>query len=79
MNYLEELLKSGPTIVVRRDQHTGDYVYCRSCGYKTTVIREDGRISIAETDDHGTAEELQPDVDMPLIQALVDEAARVLA
>lgn len=75
---MQDCPECGPIIVVRRDQKTGDYVFCRNCGYKTTVIREDGHISIAETDDHGTVEELQPEVDMLLVQELIAEAARVL-
>ena len=75
---LQDCPECGPIIVVRREQKNGDYVFCRSCGYKTTVIRQDGRITIAETDDHGTAEELQPEVDMLLVEELIAEAARVL-
>ena len=72
---LQECPECGPTIVIRRDQKTGNFVYCRKCGYKTTVIRENGTFSIAETDDHGNAEELEPEVDVALIDALVNEAA----
>ena len=75
---MQDCPECGPIIVVRRNQKTGDYVFCRNCGYKTTVIREDDSITIAETDDHGTAEELQPEVDMLLVQELIAEAARVL-
>lgn len=76
---IQECPECGPIIVIRRDQKTGDHVYCRSCGYKTTVIRENGQITIAETDDHGNADELQPEVDLPLIQELITEAAKILA
>jgi hypothetical protein len=75
---LQECPECGPTIVVRRDQATGAFVFCRKCSYKTTVIREDGRISIAETDDHGTAEELEPEVDLGLIEELVAQAVTAL-
>lgn len=75
---MQDCPECGPIIVVRRDQKNGDYVFCRNCGYKTTVIREDGRITLAETDDHGTAEELQPEVDMLLVQELIAEAVRLL-
>jgi ribosomal protein S27AE len=75
---IQECPECGPTIVVRRDQETGAFVYCRKCGYKTTVIRENGQIGIAETDDHGTPEELEPEVDTALINQLVLEAARGL-
>ena len=69
----------GPIIVVRRDQKTGDTVYCRSCGYKTTIERKGHHISIADTDDHGTPQELQPEIDALLIAELVAEAGRVLS
>ncbi len=75
---LQECPACGPIIVVRRDQDTGAHVYCRNCGYKTTVIRENGRIRIAETDDHGTPAELEPEVDHALITQLVQAAARAL-
>jgi HD-GYP domain-containing protein (c-di-GMP phosphodiesterase class II) len=75
---MQDCPECGPIIVIRREQKNGDYVYCRNCGYKTTVIREDGRITIAETDDHGSVEELQPEVDMMLVEELIAEAARVL-
>ncbi len=75
---MQECPECGPIIVVRRDQDTGAYVYCRNCGYKTTVIRENGQISLAETDDHGTPAELEPEIDHALIGQLVEEAARSL-
>jgi ribosomal protein S27AE len=75
---MQDCPECGPIIVVRRDQKAGDRVYCRNCGYKTYVMREHGRISIADTDEHGTAEELQPEIDIQLIQELVVEAASIL-
>ena len=75
---LQECPECGPTIVVRRDQLNGAYVYCRKCTYKTTVIRDNGQISIADTDLHGAPEELQPEVDMALIGDLVAQAADAL-
>lgn len=75
---LQECPECGPTIVVRRDQESGSFVFCRKCSYKTTVIRENGRIGIAETDDHGTPEELEPEVDLGLIEELVAQAASAL-
>lgn len=76
---LQDCPECGPTIVVRRDQQNGAYVYCRKCTYKTTVIRNNGQISIADTDMHGTPEELQPEVDIALISELVGQAAEALA
>jgi hypothetical protein len=69
-------------MVVRRDQKTGEPVFCRKCGYKTTITREDGPVRIAPPrlvlNAHGTLDQLQPEVDMVLIQALVEEAGRLL-
>lgn len=75
---LQECPECGPTIVVQRDQAHGEHVYCRKCTYKTTVIRENGQISIADTDLHGTPEELQPHVDMSVIGDLVALATQVM-
>ncbi len=86
---LQKCLSCGPTIVIRREQKTGDYVYCRPCGYRTTVIRENGSIGIQSLTKNMFAKfpptihvpdaELTPEVDMPLIQELVAEAANLLA
>ena len=75
---LQDCPECGPIIVVRRDQDTGAFVYCRNCGYKTWVIREDGAIRLADTDEHGTPDELKPEVDVALIGHLVMEASRAL-
>lgn len=76
---IQECPECGPTIVVRRNQKTGDFVFCRKCTYKTTVIRENGVISLAETDDHGTPDELLPDVDNELIETLLSGVVNHLA
>lgn len=68
----------GPTIVVRRDQQTGELVYCRHCGGQAKVVRENGSIRLDPTGERGSADELQPDVDVQLIEGLVDESARIL-
>lgn len=68
----------GPTIVVRREQESGDFVYCRHCGGKSKVARDGDVIHIVPTGTKGTAHELQPEVDTRLIDGLVAESARVL-
>jgi len=68
----------GPIIVVKRDQKEGDCVYCRNCSYRTYIIRDHGVISLADTEEHGTPEELQPDIDILLIQELIKEAAKAI-
>jgi HD-GYP domain-containing protein (c-di-GMP phosphodiesterase class II) len=69
----------GPTIIVRRDQASGEFVYCRHCGGKSKVVREGSFIHIVPTGERGTAHELQPEVDTTLIDGLVAESARVLS
>jgi HD-GYP domain-containing protein (c-di-GMP phosphodiesterase class II) len=75
---MQDCPECGPIMVVRRNQESGTFVFCRNCGYKTTVIRENGRLTLADSEEHGTPEELQPELDMPLITELIAEAARVL-
>lgn len=73
---LQECPMCGPIIVVRRRQQTGDHVYCRNCGAEATVERHAGGISLIPTGRKGDAQDLQPDPDMDLIDALVRETVR---
>ena len=75
---IQECPICGPTIVVRRDQHTGTLVYCRHCGGQARVVRENNVIKIVPTGERGTAEALQPEIDTMLIDELVAESVRVL-
>ena len=68
----------GPTIVVRREQKTGEFVYCRHCGGKSRLERIGDAIRVIATGTRGTARELEPEVDTRLIDGLVAESARVL-
>jgi len=75
---IQECPVCGPTIVVRRGNKTGDHVYCRNCGGEAVVERNGDAISISATGRHGSVEDLQPEADMDLIDALVREVARHL-
>lgn len=75
---LQECPMCGPTIVVRRDQKAGASVFCRHCGAQARVERDGDAIRIMPTGKRGTHEELEPDVDTALLEALVRESARVL-
>lgn len=74
---VQECPMCGPTIVVRRDDPDGAFVFCRHCGGKAQVVREGGRIGIQPIPQHGTPDELQPNLDHSLIDALVMESARL--
>ncbi|PIQ11020.1 MAG: phosphohydrolase [Hydrogenophilales bacterium CG_4_9_14_3_um_filter_59_35] len=75
---VQECPMCGPTIVVRRDHHTGDSVFCRHCGGEVRVERAGDVIHVTPTGRKGTPEDLQPDIDAALIDALVHEASRVI-
>lgn len=75
---MQECVACGPTIVVRRNQKSGEHVYCRACGAQATLLREEGVIRLAPTGARGSADALQPEVDSVLIDDLVAESARVL-
>ncbi|BCB27385.1 hypothetical protein SKTS_22710 [Sulfurimicrobium lacus] len=75
---LQECPMCGPTIVVRRDHHTGDHVFCRHCGGEARVERDGNAIHVFPTGHKGTPEDLQPEVDAALIDGLVHEASRVI-
>lgn len=66
----------GPTIVVRRGHRTGDHVYCRHCGGEAVVAWEGNAVHIASTGKKGTVEDLQPEIDVNLIDALIRETVR---
>lgn len=76
---LQECPMCGPTIVVRRDHHTGDRVFCRHCGGEARVERDGDVIHVTPTGCKGTPEDLQPEIDGALIDSLVRESARVIA
>jgi hypothetical protein len=70
----------GPTIVVRRDQKPGEYVYCHRCGNQAQFkFRTDDGIELEPTGIKGTAEQLETEVDEALLSALVAGAHLHLA
>ncbi|MDD5328949.1 MAG: HD domain-containing protein [Sulfuricella sp.] len=75
---LQECPICGPTIVVRREQKSGDRVFCRHCGGEALVERDGDAIHVTATGRKGTPADLQPDIDDNLIENLVRETARVI-
>ena len=70
----------GPTIVVRRDQQPGDFVYCRSCGGQARFICRTGEdIRLDATGEKGSAKDLEPEVDEALLSELSQGAFQHLA
>lgn len=68
----------GPTIVVTRQQQSGDHLYCRHCGGEAELERDGTEIRLHFTGRTGTPTHLEPEVDLDLIGDLVSSAARYI-
>jgi hypothetical protein len=75
---LHECLMCGPTLVVPRGTASGAHIFCRSCGGEYVAEREAEQWITAPTGKLGRPEDLEPEPDRPLIQALVRESAQAL-
>jgi hypothetical protein len=75
---LQECPVCGPTIVVRRNQHDGDHVYCRHCGGEAVVKHQDGEVCAIPTGRKGTARDLEPEADLDVIGELVRASTAAL-
>jgi len=75
---LHECLMCGPTLVLRREQQTGDHVYCRSCTGEYVTALEAGQLVTKPTGKMGRPQDVEPDADNELIGRLVQESARAL-
>lgn len=68
----------GASMVIRRNQHEGDLVYCRACGGETKIFTVNGQVGLEPTGRSGTPKQLSPWVDSDLVRELVKEAAALL-
>jgi hypothetical protein len=69
----------GPTLVVRRNQRTGDKVYCRNCGGEVVVDRTGSHITVRPTGRMGSPSDLEPEADLDIIGELVRAAGPHMA
>jgi HD domain len=79
---LQDCLMCGPTLVVRREQHGGDAVFCRNCGgaYRLEGGHDDAPLKAVAIGEQGSPAELEPLADTELIGRFVrDTAQRALA
>lgn len=74
---LQDCLMCGPTLVVRREQHGGDAVFCRSCGggYRLEGGHDDGPLKAVPAGRMGSPAELEPLADTELIGRFVRDTA----
>lgn len=75
---LHECLMCGPTLVLRKDQVTGDHVYCRNCTGEYLVENKEGVLATTATQRMASAKDLEPEVDTDLIARIVRESASAL-
>lgn len=69
----------GPTIVVRRNQHEGERVFCRNCGNEAVISHKEGKISATPTGMKGDIRNLEAVPDLDVIGELVKAAAMILS
>jgi hypothetical protein len=66
----------GPTLVVRRDQIPGSTLYCRNCGGEFIAEQNaDGVLQVSPSGRQGSARDLEPGADIPLIAQIVQESS----
>lgn len=65
-------------LVVRREQRAGDALFCRNCGagYHLENGYDDALLNAVPSSNRGSAADLAPAPDMPLIQRLARDTAR---
>lgn len=76
---MQECPICGPTIVVRRNQHSGDSVFCRNCGNEAIVSDKGGKIIAIPTGMKGDIKDLEAVPDLDVIGELVKAAAMILS
>jgi hypothetical protein len=72
---LQECPMCGPTLVIRREQQSGEHIFCRNCGGDFILQDDQQGLSAQPTGKQGEVRELEPEADIPLIQRVVAEAA----
>lgn len=75
---LQDCPMCGPTIVVRRDQLSGESVYCRACGSHAHMEKDHNQISLKFSGRKGNPAELQPAPDLLQIDELAKKSAAAL-
>ncbi len=68
----------GPTLVVQREHHAGDHLYCRNCGGEFVLEQEATHLIAKPTGRKGDAADLEPETDNALIARTVHAAVAAL-
>jgi hypothetical protein len=75
---LQECPMCGPTLVLLREQRSGEHLYCRNCGGEFVLKESQNQLRAQPTGRQGAAAQLQPQADHALIRRIVAEAATCL-
>ena len=68
----------GPTLVLRKDHHAGQHIYCRSCTGEFALKSIDHALVAIPTGNHGQPADLEPEADTELIERTVTAAVQAL-
>lgn len=75
---IQTCLTCGPTIVVRRNQKSGEHAYCPNCAGEAVIEKSKTGVVIHHTRRKGSVKTLQPKVDLDLIGEFVATSAAAL-
>ncbi|MCG7920997.1 MAG: HD domain-containing protein [Candidatus Thiodiazotropha lotti] len=75
---LQTCLLCGPTIALRKNQQSGDLVYCPNCGSESVVETVNHEWRITATGKRGSVMARQMEIDSDLIQELIQSNAAYL-
>lgn len=68
----------GPTLVLRKDHHAGQHIYCRNCTSEFELKGIDHALLATPTGHKGQPADLEPEADTDLIQRTVISATQAL-
>ncbi|RUJ24906.1 HD domain-containing protein [Pseudomonas aeruginosa] len=65
----------GPTLVLTRESHAGEHIYCRNCAGEFELRATENKLVAEPTGRQGSPHDLEPEADHGLIRRAVAEAA----
>ncbi len=69
----------GPTLVVQRDRQPGQHIYCRNCTGEFKLMPTQKGLHAQPTGGMGRPKDLEPELDVQLIERTVAQAVEHLS
>lgn len=69
----------GPTPAVQRSHEPGQHIYCRNCGGEFKLVPDQQGLHAEPIGGMGNPKDLEPELDVQLIERTVDEAVEHLS